>query len=677
MKKLILTFCAALAVFSASAAFDGTVFYEEDFINMAIDSDVPVDGWLTKGNGLAPYGDIAPIFFKDDDKVLDYVLLTAGQYTYAMANTIYEGGAAADQWLISPEIEVPYDDFAVSFRAVAYCAMGQMKNGQNTFDVYISEGGTEVSDFVKIGSSAVKSDTNIEFYPKDCVFCASGYKGKKVRVAFVTTGADVGFTGFTNISMAQYSVEVANNLTTSFVRPGEQMAVDYNLRMKTPLPCNYVKATLTLENGKTFETRVRKNLYASSITSAIGVVTRITFNNVGVLADGESMNYTLTIEPEFEGAIPVTFTGTINCPVYSYINNVVVEELTATGCTYCPSGIAALEYYADKYKGSETQGKTINIAVHGYVNHPDPMSEGVEEYEQKLKGLTNSGYPAAMFNRGASQLQPTAKAEFEAEIEKASYTYAKINKVEAPVLDLEHDWDVIGREVKVNYSVKNAYKSLNLPLNAAIVLIENGVKGNNSNYAQTNYFANRTASDVTSLYGSWLVPYISKFLSGGELGQSTVPASKMVYEHVARLCYPTFYGTTISEEWNEDEYQTFDMTFKVPENIMDIKNTEVILIITDAESSKIVASDIIPYSEYTKVSEVSEVEAGNISIAKGGNQVEVVAEDGTVVEIYSLDGAKIGNYTVVGGRLDVAPAAGAVIVKASNATETKTAKLLF
>ena len=102
-----------------------------------------------------------------------------------------------------------------------------------------------------------------------------------------------------------------------------------------------------------------------------------------------------------------------------------------------------------------------------------------------------------------------------------------------------------------------------------------------------------------------------------------------------------------------------------------------ILIITDAESSKIVASDIIPYSEYTKVSEVSEVEAGNISIAKGGNQVEVVAEDGTVVEIYSLDGAKIGNYTVVGGRLDVAPAAGAVIVKASNATETKTAKLLF
>lgn len=679
MKKLILSIFAAIVAFSASAAFTGTIFYEENFIEMALESDVPVDGWLTKGNGLEPKGEIPRHFFMNSSgKPLDYVLITAGTDTYAMANTQFDGGAPADQWLISPKIEVPYDEFSVSFLAVAYAGKGAMQTGNNTFDVYVSEGGTEKEDFVKIGSSAVKSDQSIEFVPKSCVFCASGYKGKEIRLAFVTTGSNVGFTGFTNISLAQYAVSIGNNLTSAFVKPDQDINIDYNFYVKTPKACNYLKATLELENGKTFEQRVRKNFYSASLTSAVAVTTRVTFNKVGTLQDGETLSYKLTLEPEFEGAIPVSYTGTVVCPTISYPNNVVVEEITATGCGYCPRGTAALHYYLDTYPGTETQGKAIAIAVHGYMNHEDPMNVGVEEYLQKLMAFSFAGgYPAAMFNRGAKQMDPSAKAEVESEMDKASYSYAKINKVNVPTLGIVNEWDIYGREMTVNYSVKNAYKTLNLPLNASVVLIENGVQGFNSNYAQTNYFYSDDAANIKSTYGEWLVPYIKPFLSGGELGQHEVPASKMVYEHVARLCYPTFYGVTFNEEWEEDQYKDFEMKFKIPENVNNIKNTELVLIITDAVSNRIVASDIMPFSQFAQVTEVNEVETENISISKSDNQINVVAENGTNVEVYSIDGVKLGNYTVVGGRVEIAPAAGAVIVKASNSKETKTAKLIF
>lgn len=677
MKKLLLTVCAVMVAMSASAAFTGTAFYEENFVKMGIEHDTPTDGWLTKGNGLLPVPGIPSDFFNSEKfGYQDFILLNVSSYCYAMCNTCFPNDAHADQWLISPEIEVPYDNATLSFTVAAYAAAGQLPQGANTYDVMISEGGTEREDFKQILTGSITSRAQPEINEKNCAVGLNGYKGKKIRVAFVATGANVGFTGFSNVQLSQYAVQVAQNLTKEFYKPGEQISIDYNLRLKAPIACGNIKATLVLEGSEPVEKTVKKTI--GSATSSNLVITRFAFDKLGTLTEGEVKNYTLTIVPDFEGALPSVITGSVICPLHSYINNVVIEELTATGCSWCPRGFSALEYYHDTYPGTETQGKTISIAVHGYMNHEDPMNVGVEEYYQKLGGIHAGGLPGGVFNRATSQLDPTSLSTVEKFIAEASYSYANIKKVEIPVIGLDDQYDIIGKDVTVDFNVKNAYSSLNLPLHASVILIEDHVKGTNSLYDQDNAYYNQDRSYIVKNWGEWLAPYMVKYLAGGELGMSSIPAKDMVYEHVARLCYPTFYGEKISEEWEEDTYKDFSFTFKVPENVMNIENTQVVLLITNGESNKIVASDIMPYANFVKTSDVAEIQASSISIAKSGDAVEVEAEDGTCVALYALDGTKLAQRIVEGGSAVILPDyTGVIVVKAWNAGESLTQKLVF
>lgn len=677
MKKLLLTVCSVLVALSSSATFTNTNFYEENFVKMGSDAGqiAPKDGWLTEGNGLEPKGEIPQAFYQNEENGgwYNYILLNAGTACYAMANTCFGEGVAADQWLISPEIEVPYDNATLSFTAAAYCAMGQMPEGRNTFKVCVSEGGTDKGDFKQVMEHQVVSSRNTEIVTKNYAVAVNGYKGKKIRLAFVATGTNVGFTGFTNITLGQYMLQIRQNLSNEFVSEGEQMEVYYNFNIKTPLACSFLNGTLEM-NGETINVQSDEKP-AMGNAGTTPQTLQIDIPKLGTLKKGETMNYTLTLTPDFEGAEPSVITGTFICPEKSYLANVVVEELTATGCGYCPRGFGALQYYHEKYPGTETQGKAINIAVHSYMNHPDPMNEGVEEYCNKLSAITGTGLPAANFNRAVAGKDPSSKDAFEAQIAQVSYNEAKITKVEVPVLDIPDLWDVIGKEMTVTYNVKNAFNTLSRPLNASVILIEDNVQGFNANYEQTNYYYNMEASSVES----WLRPYMLKYLPGGELGVHDIPASKMVYDHVARLCYPTFYGEKIAEEWTADEDQQFSFTFKVPANVMNIEETSVVVLVSDPNNyDHIVASDVMSYKDFMKVSEVNEIGVSPLNIVKDGETIKVTGENGTAVEVYALDGTLLGSYTVNGESLTIAPAwKGLVVVKASNAVEAKAAKVIL
>lgn len=624
MKRFLLSAVAGILALSASAAFSGTTFYEENFVKMGMgNNNVPTEGWVTRGNNLKPDGEISEYYFVEEDKILNYILMNAGTQCYAMCTTCYADNTPADQWLISPEIEIPYDNATLTFDAVGYAALGQLPYGANTFDVKVSEGGVEPDDFTTVLSASVNSSLNVEITSKTCGVGINGYKGKKVRIAFVATGSNVGFTGFSNISLSQYSVLVAQNLSSDFVTPKDVVTVDYNLRMKAPVACTTIKADLEF-NGKTYEQSVKRSI--GSATSSSLQLIRFSFDNLGTLEPGDSKDYVLTITPDFEGAIPAKLTGTVVCPNLSYPNNVVVEELTATGCSWCPRGFAALEYYLDTFKGSDSEGKAIAIAIHGYMNHADPMNVGVNEYYQKLLAMSGGGLPGGVFNRATRQQDPTAISNVTGQLAQKAYSFAEITNVEVPSLETTDIFDIIGKDMKVKYKVKNAYSTLNRPLNASVVLIEDDVKGYNQDYAQDNSYYSFTTATIAQNWGNWIVPYMEKYASGGELGMQLIPASKMVYEHVARLCYPTFYGETISEEWKEDEYKDFEFTFPVPDNIMNIENTSLILLITSPnEDNKIVSSDILPYSDFIRTNGVNEIST----------------EGFPAEEIFTIDGIKV------------------------------------
>lgn len=196
-------------------------------------------------------------------------------------------------------------------------------------------------------------------------------------------------------------------------------------------------------------------------------------------------------------------------PVVPAVGKIVIgEEGTGTWCGWCPRGAVAMEDMANKYDGF-WQG----IAVH----NGDPMV--VTDYDAGFGALI-SGYPSALVDRGGD-IDPTGmEADFLQRIlvdpKATMVTGANFNGTTG-ILDVSLTTDWLA-------SASGAYK-------IACVLVEDGVTGTGSGYAQSNYYD-----------GGGSGP-----LSGGGVADwttagSPVPASQMVYDHVARALCPSFAG---------------------------------------------------------------------------------------------------------------------------------------
>ncbi|MDE7159846.1 MAG: choice-of-anchor J domain-containing protein [Muribaculaceae bacterium] len=659
---------AGAAIASAAAAEITTPeFYSENFVKMGQEGDYLTDGWYTYGNGATPSSDMTN-YFNADGSGPYYILLNYGSQCIPFSCTNFTPSTAADQWLVTPEIEIPSDNVELSFTAAVYCLRGLWGQGKNPYKVLVSEnGGFAKEDFseVPVLEATVSGSRTQEIATRDVVCPLNGFGGKKVRLAFVSTGEDLGMTGFTNISLGNYAVTL-DNKTPKVTEMGKQVTVSVNVGMKTPVACPGFTATLDLD-GEKVETYYKKPF---GNTGNVLIYQLVKFDPITI--DGEkTRHYTVTITPDYEGAPSTVLTGSIGVPTFSYPANVVVEEVTATGCQACPSGTASLQYYTDNYPGNEEGlNKFIGIAIHGFINYYDPMSEGTAEYllnTMDLNGTTS--YPQAMFNRATRGLTPDRRAEFAKQMEAGSYNLVKITGVSTDATE-ENPW---GKTVKVDFEARNAYDADGIDIRAAAVMIENNVTGNDSGYTQTNGFYNRTESYISSNYGDFLLPYMKKYLSGGEWGVEMIPFSKMVYHHVARGIWPSFYGEPMAGAWVKDEARAGTLEFKVPEAIHNLKETEVIVLLIDGESNAIVASDIIPASEYGALSGVANVADSGVSVSRNGNEVTVCAESGEAV-VYTPDGIALARVEVKGSARIAVPA-GVVIVKVADSDGVQAFKL--
>jgi hypothetical protein len=175
-------------------------------------------------------------------------------------------------------------------------------------------------------------------------------------------------------------------------------------------------------------------------------------------------------------------------------------------------------------------GHWAGIAVH----NADPMT--VTEYDA---ALTVSGYPSALVDRG-TEMDPS-------EMEVAFLN----NVVLAPSALITNgaNWDATSRVLDVSVSA-NFQTTANNNFKLAIVLTEDDVTGTGSTYNQSNAYAG----------GDFGV------MGGYELLSNPVPASQMVYDHVARAIAPSFSGTNIAfpATINTGETHTINASFTLP-----------------------------------------------------------------------------------------------------------------
>ena len=203
---------------------------------------------------------------------------------------------------------------------------------------------------------------------------------------------------------------------------------------------------------------------------------------------------------------------------------VIGEEATGTWCGWCPRGAVALNWMDNDYEGY-WQG----IAIH----NGDPMVD--VDYDLGL-GNYISGYPSGIVDRGSDIDPSTFKNDFLQRI------------LIAPSGIITNGAELNGNILKVSLTV-NFQAAITGNYKLACAIVEDSVTGTTPQYYQSNYY-----SGGTSLIDVDGTDWANK--------PSSVPASQMVYRHVARGISPSFTGETLSAtSYNQGDTETICFEF--------------------------------------------------------------------------------------------------------------------
>jgi len=205
---------------------------------------------------------------------------------------------------------------------------------------------------------------------------------------------------------------------------------------------------------------------------------------------------------------------------------VVGEEATGTWCGWCPRGAVALNWMDHDYEGY-WQG----IAVH----NGDPMTDA--DYDNGMAPYIG-GYPSGIVDRG-QEINPAAfKQDFLQRI------------IVEPSGVITNGAELTGDTLKVNLTV-NFQNSVSGNYKLACVLVEDSVTGTTPQYYQSNSYSGGGAGPLIDVDGS---DWANK--------PSSVPASQMVYRHVARGIAPSFTGSPLANtSYNSGDTETLCFEF--------------------------------------------------------------------------------------------------------------------
>lgn len=294
------------------------------------------------------------------------------------------------------------------------------------------------------------------------------------------------------------------------------------------------------------------NMGANNITSIAYTITDVesgaVSDEVTVAIDDIATSGTATIEFEVSGSadyaakqktITVTkvngndndaegitaATGTVYSLYKVVQRNVVMEEFTATGCTYCTRGMAGIDALTANYP--ET---FIPIAVHGYgVNYYDPMY--CSDYDDILNAI--AGYPSAHVDRVYCDTDPYY-GDGSDYLDIFDLVDAELAVAPVVGLTVAATWNSDSTEISVAANTEYLFSGDNT-LAMAFVLLGNGLNGDNavraSYWYQYNYYAG---------YGSYFTdePYMYAYT------QLSSTIKDMAYNHVALIAQDITSGNT-------------------------------------------------------------------------------------------------------------------------------------
>lgn len=432
-------------------------------------------------------------------------------------------------------------------------------------------------------------------------------------------------------------VGTVDNLDISLlsIEPNAYAAIGEN-DVKGVVKNNGAEAITSYDVSYTIDGTTNSSVYSvSGVSISTGETAEFTHNEA--LVFDEVGNHTLEITISNVNGGGETSLGDnvlstdIEVLTVVYKRNVVYEEATGTWCGWCPRGHVGLNTMAHNV----TDGTWIGIAAHS----GDPME--VSGYATSL-GI--SGYPSGKMNR-KSEVDPGL------ETLEPAYETAKIGVPVVKVDIITQSWNQDSREFTADIAVNfaNDYSSVNY--NVAMIVLEDSVTGT-SGYAQNNNYSGQY--DLIDWDGTnW------KNLP------NPVPASQMVYNHVARQLLGGFtgvsnvipssvtYGTPYTHTFegsipsDQDEANIHFVAIVINNSTGEIENaTQAHLIINDAITETTVADyKIYPNPTYGMLN-IENAEGAAISVYSILGELVYQTESTSATTVINLSALQAGNYLV-------------------------------
>jgi len=235
----------------------------------------------------------------------------------------------------------------------------------------------------------------------------------------------------------------------------------------------------------------------------------------------------------------------------------VVEEFTGTWCGWCPIGFDAMEHAHEIYGDN-----VILIAVHS----DDPMK--IDGYNPIAKNINS--YPNSLINRDEN-MDPT-----DANLQNAINQQLQ-EKITLAGLQVSASWvNELKRAIKIETKTKFVYSDDNGNYGIAYIIVEDGMSGTGSSWAQANNLSNNP--NYSSSFPFWY--------------NSPSKVINVKYNHVAVACWSIEKGfnKSINSTIKAGETQTHNYNVSISSNtlIQNKENLKVIALLIDRSTGHIV-----------------------------------------------------------------------------------------
>ncbi len=509
----------------------------------------------------------------------------------------------SDDWLITPRIWIRGNQAQLSWEGTSIKNLLTVGAG---YEVLISTTGNSPDDFTTPLFST--DEETIGVWTKHTVDL-SQYEGQHIYIAFHNNSRQGEILGIDNISVVGHRGVCDMQVTTgSHIYATNQLTVSTAITSYHDTPITHI--SLYYRHGDNIVTETIDNININKYETF-----HYTFPTTIAVQYSDTIRYTVGATVQDIPQDPIDCTTVTFA--FKTTRRTVIEEATGMWCTYCPSGIVAMETIEHKYPE-----QFIGLALHS----DDFLA--VSDYVSDL-GFPE-GFPTAWINRKTYtvnimvEIDNNGRKELTADNGGLETAFvAEKDIITTTDIAITHI-DTYNNTITIDAVVRPAIDIDNARYNIAYVIVEDNVW--QEGYYQANNYSGKE-------------PYLS-----GWHERPNPVMDNFAFNHVVRTIYDNYQGIdgSIPATLVAGEEYTSSHTFPLPTSILNLDNVKVVAMIINLDNG-----EIINACESSVLANVKGMKTNNNDYCYAtGNDLHIVQPQATParIDIFNTTGQTVASH---------------------------------